>query len=125
MALALRIWAITLGASLMIGETIRSYGQDRNLVFVVDDYLIGGFLIVAAIFFSVDTLVRRSAFAASWAVTAGMLYGSFFGKVFPSPNSSMQSNIPDNTLTILIGVAFASAILGMIATIALPRLQKS
>jgi hypothetical protein len=33
----------------------------------------------------------------------------------------MQSNIPDNTLTILIGVAFVSAILGMIATIALPR----
>jgi hypothetical protein len=95
------------------------------LVFVVDDYLIGGFLIIAAIFFSVDTLVRRSALAASWAVTAGMLYGSFFGKVFPPPNSSMQSNIPDNTLTILIGVAFASAIIGMIATIALPRSQTS
>jgi hypothetical protein len=123
MASALRIFAIILGASLIIGETIRSYGQDRELVFVVDDYLIGGFLVLSAVFFSADTLVRRSAFAAAWATTAGMLYGSFFGKVFPAQGSSMRSNIPDDTLTILIGVAFATAIIGMIATIALPRQQ--
>lgn len=121
MTLALRIVAAILGASLIAGETIRSFGQDRPIVFVVDDYLIGGFLIGAALLFTADTLRKRAAFAAAWAATAGMLYGSFFAKLFPDPNSSMHSNIPDATLTILVGTAFATSLIGMIATMALPQ----
>ncbi len=118
---ALRIWAAILGASLIIGETIRSYGQGRPLAFVVDDYLIGGFLIIAAWLYGRDTPTLRATFAASWAAAAGMLYGSFFAKVFPDPASSMHSNIPDDTLMYLVGTAFVSAVFGMIATILLPH----
>lgn len=32
-----RIWAILAGTSLMIGEAIRSWGQDRPFWFVADD----------------------------------------------------------------------------------------
>ncbi len=69
----LRILASALGALLVIGETLRSYGQGRPLAFVVDDYLIGGGLILGAIYFNADTLRRRAAFAAAWAATAGGL----------------------------------------------------
>ena len=120
MKTGLRVIAVILALSLMIGESIRSYGQSRPLVFVIDDFLIGGFLIGAAWAFAGDTLRRRAAFAAAWATTAGMLYGSFFGKVFPDVGADFHTNIRADILTILIGVAFATSVIGMIATIALP-----
>jgi hypothetical protein len=43
-----RCWGALLGASLMIGETIRSWGQGRNLLFVLDDFAIGIPLVVTA-----------------------------------------------------------------------------
>jgi hypothetical protein len=121
MRLTLRIIAIILALSLMIGESIRSYGQDRHLIFVIDDFLLGAFLIAGAIAFASDTLSRRATFAAAWATTAGMLYGSFFGKVFPpAVGANFQTNIDAGMLTMLIGIAFATSIIGMFATIALP-----
>jgi hypothetical protein len=118
-ATILRICAALLGLSLMIGETIRSWGQDRNPIFVVDDFFIGGFLLISAAYFSQDTPVRRAAFAGGWAFCAGMLYPSFFGKVFPDPSSSMMTNIDPGLLTALIGIAFLTSILGLIATLSL------
>jgi hypothetical protein len=120
MKIALRVIAVILGLSLMIGESIRSYGQDRPIVFVIDDFLIGTFLIASSLAFAGDTLRRRAAFAAAWAATAGMLYGSFFGKLFPEHGADFHTNIRGDILTIRIGVAFATSIIGMIATIALP-----
>jgi len=120
MTQALRIIAVILGLSLMIGESIRSWGQDRPLIFVIDDFLLGIFLISGAVAFAKDTLSRRATFAAAWATTAGMLYGSFFGKVFPDAGANFHTNINADVLTILIGVAFATAVIGMFATIALP-----
>lgn len=125
MKLALRVIAVILALSLIVGESIRSYGQSRPIVFVIDDFLIGGFLILGALLFAADTPRRRATFAAAWAATAGMLYGSFFSKVFPDANTSLQSNIPNDTLTILVGVAFATSLIGMIATLALPEPAKS
>lgn len=117
----LKILAIALGASLIVGETIRSWGQGRPLPFVLDDFLIGGGLIAGALWFRADDLRRRAAFTAAWAATAGALYGSFFGKLF-EPGGDFHTNIPGGWLTALIGLAFAESIFGMIATIALkPR----
>jgi hypothetical protein len=117
----LRIVAIILALSLMTGEGIRSWGQDRPLVFVIDDFLLGTFLIAGALAFAKDTLSRRATFAAAWATTAGMLYGSFFGKLFPdTASANFHTNINADVLTALIGVAFATSIIGMFATIAQP-----
>jgi hypothetical protein len=115
----LRILASALGALLVIGETLRSYGQGRPLAFVADDYLIGGGLILASAYFNVDTLRRRAAFAAAWAATSGGLYGSFFGKLLDTTGAGFHSNIPDNLLTGLIGAAYATSLFGLVATIAL------
>lgn len=111
-----RVWAALLGSSLMIGETIRSWGQGRNLLFVLDDFLIGVPLVVTAILMAKPTPARWCAFAASFAATAGMLYGSFFGKLVDLSQSA-ASNIEIHFLTTLIGLAFASALIGMIASV--------
>jgi hypothetical protein len=114
----LRVWAALLGASLMIKETIRSWGQGRNLLFVFDDFLIAIPLVVTAILMRNPTPARWCAFAASFAATAGMLYGSFFGKLVDLSGPA-SSNIEIRLLTGLIGLAFVSACIGLIASVRL------
>jgi hypothetical protein len=111
-----RVWAALLGSSLILGETIRSWGQGRNLLFVFDDYLIGIPLIVMAVLMAKPTVAKHCAFSASYAATAGMLYGSFFGKLV-NPEGPMSSNIEGGFLTFLIGLAFLSALAGLVASL--------
>ena len=111
-----RVWAILLGASLMIGETIRSWGQGRNPLFVVDDFLIGVPLVATAILMGKPSPARHCAFSASFAATAGMLYGSFFGKLVDL-SSPASSNIGIELLTGLIGLAFVSSLVGLVASV--------
>ena len=112
----LRVWAVLLGASLMIGATIRSWGQGRNLLFVLDDFLIGIPLVVTALLMRRPTPARWCAFAAAFAATAGMLYGSFFGKLIDL-SSPASSNIEIRLLTGLIGLAFVSSLIGLVGAI--------
>lgn len=114
----LRVWAAVLGLSLMIGETIRSWGQGRNLLFVFDDFLIGIPLVVTAVLMRSPSPARWCAFSAAFAATAGMLYGSFFGKLVDLSDPA-SSNIEIRVLTGLIGLAFTSALIGLVASIRL------
>jgi hypothetical protein len=111
-----RIWAVLLGASLMVGESIRSWGQGRNLLFVFDDFLIGIPLVVTALLLRAPTPARMCAFSAAYAATAGMLYGSFFGKLVDRAEP-VSTNIGIGLLTGLIGLAFASSLIGLIASV--------
>jgi hypothetical protein len=118
----LRVLGVLHGSLLIAGEMVRSSGQGRPLVFVLDDVWIGGFVLIAALAFRPDRLARRAAFAAAWAANAGGLYGSFFGKLLAEEGASFHSNIPDELLTALIGLAFGISLFGMVATIAMkPR----
>jgi hypothetical protein len=115
----MRIWrllAAVLGSSLMVGETIRSWGQGRNLLFVLDDFVIGKPLVVTAVLIGRPSVIRHCAFSASFAASSGMLYGSFFGKLI-STGESASSNIEMGTLTVLTGLAFASSILGLFGSL--------
>lgn len=118
----LRILAFTLGTSLIIGELWRSWGAGRPFVFVIDDVIIGGFLIVGAWRFSKDTLKRRAMLAAGWGMNFGMLYVSFFSKVI-TPETTNAGNWNMGILTLLLGIAFATSIFGLIATLLLPNKQ--
>ena len=115
----LRIIAVLLALSLMIGELWRSWGAGRPIMFVLDDQIMGAMLIAAALMIRTDTFNRRAFFAAAWGVNAGMLYGSFFGKVF-APETTNSGNWDLGILTILVGVAFFTAVIGMIFSITLP-----
>ena len=116
----LRFVAIPLGLSLIIGEAYRSWGDGRPVMFWMDDMIMGTMLIVASIMVAKDTFHRRAFFTAAWGTNAGMLYGSFFGKVF-APANANSGNFDLGFLTVLIGIAFATAVAGMIASIALQR----
>jgi hypothetical protein len=114
----LRIWAILLGSALMIGETIRSWGQGRNPFFVLDDFLVGVPLVVTALLMARPTVPRCCAFSAAFAASAGMLYGSFFDKLLDLSKPA-SSNIEIRLLTVLIGLAFAASLVGLMRSIRL------
>ncbi len=115
----LRLVAILLALSLMIGEVWRSWGAGRPIMFVMDDMLMGGFLISAAIAVGNETIRNRLAFAGAWGVVAGMLYVSFFGKVF-DPENAQPGNWDLGILTGLIGIAFIISLIGLWLSIKLP-----
>lgn len=118
--LVLRILAAIQALSLILGETYRSWGAGRHIAFVVDDYWMGALLLLGAWMMRRDTFRNRALFAAGWGVCAGMLYGSFFGKLI-EPSSSNPGNFDMGLLTGLLGLAFFVAMAGMIATIVLPQ----
>ncbi|MDP1631420.1 MAG: hypothetical protein Q8L66_08370 [Caulobacter sp.] len=117
--LILRIIAVIQALSLIIGETYRSWGAGRHWLFVVDDYWISALLLAGAFLVRRDGVSTRALFAAGWGANAGMLYGSFFGKLI-DPASTNAGNFGVGLLTFLIGLAFTASVLGMIASILLP-----
>lgn len=116
----LRLVAILLALSLILGELWRSWGVGRPVAFVIDDMIMGALLIFSAIAITQDTTRRRAFFAAAWGLNAGMLYGSFFGKVF-APEAAEAGNWNLGILTALVGLAFIVACAGTVASIWLPR----
>lgn len=116
----LRLLAVLLALSLMVGEAWRSWGAGRPAYAWLDDQIMGAMLLAGAWAMARDTLARRAFFAAGWGVNAGMLYGSFFGKVF-EPQRTNAGNFDLGLLTWLVGLAFAVSIAGMILTITLPQ----
>lgn len=117
---ALRILGLIGAILLMAGEGYRSWGAGRPVVFWMDDMLAGAMMIAAAILVGHPTVSRRAFFSASWGVAVGMLYGSFFGKLYDPANSN-PGNFSIGLLTWLVGIAFAIAIGGLIASILLPN----
>ncbi len=115
----LRTIAVILALSLMIGELWRSWGAGRPIMLVLDDQMMGGFLIVAAWVVRKETLRSRSVFSAAWGVAAGMLYSSFFGKVL-DPSHAQAGNWDLGILTILLGIAFFTSVVGLWFSLTLP-----
>lgn len=116
---ALRVIAILGALALMIGEAYRSWGVGRPVAFWMDDMLAGGLLIASAIMVGMPTVARRAFFTGAWGICVGMLYGSFFGKLFV-PQDADPGNFDLGLLTGLIGLAFAVAVAGMVASIVIP-----
>lgn len=109
----LRLVGAGLALSLMIGEAIRTWGTGRPFAFWFDDYWTGGLLLAGAILMARPTPFRSHLFVAGWAACTGMIYVSFFGKIF-DPASADGGNLDLGFLTILIGLAFVTALLGLI-----------
>ncbi|MEP3422340.1 MAG: hypothetical protein ABJN35_11440 [Erythrobacter sp.] len=112
----LRAIGIGLALSLMIGELIRSWGVGRPIMFVLDDFFAGGLLLVGAILMANPTRRRWGVFVAGWGVCAGMMYGSFFGKVF-DPASANSGNFDLGFLTAIIGLGFVVSLIGLFFTL--------
>jgi hypothetical protein len=112
----LRILAVVHALSLMIGEAYRTWGANRPAAFWLDDMLAGALLIAGAVAVGKPTPARRALFTGGWGVCVGMLYGSFFGKVF-APQRENAGNFDLGVLTALIGLALATAVFGFVASL--------
>jgi hypothetical protein len=114
----LRIIAVVGALLLISGEAYRSWGAGRPIAYWMDDVLAGALLIWAASKVGSGTRAAHAFFTGSWGIAAGMLYGSFFGKLY-EPARSDPGNFDLGFLTILVGVAFAVAVAGFIASLIL------
>lgn len=116
----LRTIAVIGAVLLMLGEAYRSWGAGRPVAFWMDDMLAGGLMIWAAWKVQSGSARSHALFAGSWGIAVGMLYGSFFGKVF-DPAGSNPGNFSLGVLTMLVGLAFVIAMGGLIASILLAQ----
>ena len=114
--LQLRLLASALAIGLIFGELLRSWGAGRPLAFVVDDLIIGACLLVGALLAKSVSIGTYSFFVGSWALAAGMLYGSFFNKLL-TPVNEQAGNWDMGWLTILVGIAFATSVIGFVCAI--------
>lgn len=112
----LRIISVVGALSLMLGELFRSWGTGRPLPFVMDDMLAGMLMLWAVHLTRRPSVVGRRFLAAAWGVAAGMLYGSFFGKLV-DPTSSTPGNFAMGFLTAIVGFAFFVSLGGLAASI--------
>lgn len=119
-----RTITILIAVIVIIGELYRSWGVGRPIMFVLDDVLMGTYLIISSLIFTKDTPTRRAFFASGWGMGAGLGYVSFFSKV-ENPEKTNFGNFEPSTLTSLVGIAFAVSIIGLATAILLPyKVQK-
>lgn len=116
----LRIISVIGALMLMLGELYRSWGTGRPLPFVMDDMLAGMLMLWAVHLTRRPSVAGRRFLAAAWGVAAGMLYGSFFGKLV-DPAGSTPGNFSIGILTAIVGFAFFVSLAGMVASIMLPE----
>ena len=105
--------AILLALGLIIGETIRRYGEWGFWARWIDDYIMGLLLIIPAILVFKNKNFGEKLLIAGWSLTVGMPNGSFFSKISPNAKE-FQTNIEANSLIFLIGLAFITSIIGLI-----------
>ena len=113
---ACRILAAGLGVSLMVGETLRSWGQHRHPLYVMDDFFVGLPLVFVAVLMGQPTVVRHCCLTGVFAAATAMLYGSYFSKVV-DPLQPQASNFDQGLLTNLVGLALLVALIGLIASL--------
>jgi len=112
----LRVLGVLYGTSIVLGETLRSWGVGRHPVWIIDDFVVGLPLIAASVLVGNPTLRARCAFSAAWAANAAMVYPSFFEKLL-APESSDPGNAPAEALMIGAGFALVQCVLCTIASI--------
>jgi len=113
----LRLAALALALIVMGGEALRSWGE-RDLVWWIDDFLVGAALIAGAFIAGKPTPARRAAFTGAWGFSAGVIYISFFDKVIAPAASG--ANIEVNRLNLFVAATLLAAIAGFAASIAAP-----
>ena len=109
--------AVILGIALAVGESIRRFGTEFFLPFLLDDYIMSVLLIFGA------WRAHRSSFEdlrfllAGWSFTCGMLYLSFFANLEKYMSNPSSPGISAPIWVVLIFTAFATSILGALATL--------
>lgn len=114
----LRLLGAVFAVLLITGELWRSWGIGRPLPLILDDVCMGSFLLFASYAARTPANRSRALLSAAWAMLAGMLYMSFFGKIY-APDSVDSGNWNIAALTILIGVAWLTSLIGLFLSLAI------
>ena len=111
--------AFALGVFAICIESWRRWHQFGDVAMwpaIFDDYLAGGFLIVASRIAARDVRRGRVWLAAAWGAATMMMYGSFFGHLVnrgpPDP-----SGFPVNVVLFVKAIMLAVCMGGLIATL--------
>jgi hypothetical protein len=113
---ALRSLAIAIAAVAALGETVRSWGVDRPIYAVVDDYLVAALLVAAAL-----RATRKDGpalLAGAFGFATGIFYSSFFGHMQALARAEADpGRIPQGCLTAAIGALFAGMVIGFVLSL--------
>lgn len=109
--------AVILGIALASGDTIRRFGTEFFLPFLIDDYVACVLLIAGAWAAYRSSFKNLSLLLAGWCFTCGMLYLSFFANVERYMANPSSPGISAPIWVILIFIAFVASILGALATL--------
>lgn len=109
--------AFGIGLLLPLAETARRSGNLADWWLWIDDYLIGGSLIVGALLSRNGSARGLRALAAAWGLTCGMGYYSFVGHLLRI-NERDVSGLAGATVTTVIGVGLALASWSLVSTVA-------
>jgi hypothetical protein len=111
--------AWVLGAFFPLVETWRrwdQWGQLRNWPFILDDYLMGGFLLTGAVMTHRASSKARLVLAAAWGCASGAMYGSFFGQLVELGEAD-PSGVSSGWVVGFKGGLFFLCIAGLVATL--------
>src|SRR5207237_6631679 len=110
-----RYLAIVLGILTPLAETIRRWSTWReNPPALLDDYILGAFLLYGAWRVRKDARSGQRFLAAAWAYMCGAAYLSFFGQLRQiSLGEHDQDPIPSTWVAVIKSAGFALGILGL------------
>jgi hypothetical protein len=116
---ALRIFTVSLALVLMIGEGYRSWGAGRPFMTWFDDMVLGALMIGAAWAVGRETPRRRAFLTGAWGVAIGAVFLSLMSKIV-DPSSTIAGNLQLSVLIWALAVIFVGAVLGFVASLAIP-----
>ena len=118
--LALIAFTYALAVALVVVETYRSWGVDRPLLTVADDYAGAALLAWAAWLTGRPSERSCRIVVAVWGVICGVSLCNFSIKLL-MPDRMTPGNLPPALLQGLVGAAFLLSFAALVASIALPR----
>ena len=84
-------FAVVFGILLIVLETGRRFGHWEQWVSMIDDYLAGGFLIIAGLKFRANPAKHIRLLSVAWAVLIGGFYYSIVGSITVAQVSIVES----------------------------------
>ena len=112
--------AVAIGIVLPLAETVRRSSDLASWWLWIDDWLIGGALILGAWAAGARRAGGLRALAAAWGVAAGMGYYSLVGHVLRVGEPDV-SGLPGWTITAVIGLGWLLVLYGLVSTLLADR----
>ena len=120
--LALVTFTYALAAALVVLETYRSWGVERPVLTVADDYVGAALLAWAAWLTKRPSERARRLVIAIWGVICGVSLCNFSVKLL-MPDRMTPGNLDPLVLQALVGAAFLLSLAALVACVLLPRME--